>query len=46
MGRRSWGAARDLALPGELAQPLVLPFEFKNVEMEHESYRGTQVRLR
>lgn len=25
---------------------MVLPFEFKNVEMEYESYRGTQVRLR
>lgn len=39
-------AARDLSPPGELSQQVVLPFEFKNVEMEYESYRGTQVRLR
>lgn len=39
-------AVRDLSPPGELSQQVVLPFEFKNVEMEYESYRGTQVRLR
>lgn len=38
--------ARDLAPPGELAQQQSLPFEFNNVEMEYDSYRGVQVRLR
>ena len=27
-------------------QQALLPFEFKNVEMEYDSYRGQQVRLR
>ncbi len=47
---KSWPAcrlaARDLAPPGELATQAVLPFEFNAVEMEHDSYRGLQVRLR
>jgi Vacuolar protein sorting-associated protein 26 len=39
-------AARDLAPPGELTSQQLLPFEFNSVEMEHDSYRGLQVRLR
>ncbi len=39
-------AARDLSPPGEMMQQALLPFEFKNVEMEYDSYRGQQVRLR
>jgi hypothetical protein len=39
-------AVRDLSPPGELLQQASLPFEFKNVEMEYDSYRGQQVRLR
>lgn len=38
--------ARDLAPPGELTSQQTLPFEFNSVEMEHDSYRGLQVRLR
>ena len=37
---------RDLAPPGEITSQQSLPFEFKAVEMEYESYRGSQVRLR
>ena len=37
---------RDLAPPGELMSQQVYPFEFKSVEMEYESYRGSQVSLR
>lgn len=37
---------RDLAPPGELFTQATFPFEFRSVEMEHESYRGMQVRLR
>lgn len=37
---------RDLAPPGEIISQQSLPFEFKAVEMEYESYRGSQVRLR
>ena len=37
---------RDLAPPGELMSQQVYPFEFKSVEMEYESYRGSQVTLR
>jgi hypothetical protein len=40
------GAVRDLAPPGELTSPQMYPFEFTNVEMQYESYRGMQVRLR
>ena len=32
--------------PGEIVSQQSLPFEFKAVEMEYESYRGSQVRLR
>lgn len=39
-------AARDLAPPGDLTTQQSLPFEFNSVEMEHDSYRGLQVRLR
>lgn len=39
-------AARELAPAGDLRQQAVLPFEFKSVEMEHDSYKGLQVRLR
>eukprot|EP00208_Stichococcus_sp_RCC1054_P007891 CAMPEP_0206152146 /NCGR_PEP_ID=MMETSP1473-20131121/39179_1 /ASSEMBLY_ACC=CAM_ASM_001109 /TAXON_ID=1461547 /ORGANISM="Stichococcus sp, Strain RCC1054" /LENGTH=516 /DNA_ID=CAMNT_0053549703 /DNA_START=223 /DNA_END=1773 /DNA_ORIENTATION=- len=38
--------ARELAPAGDLRQQAVLPFEFKSVEMEHDSYKGLQVRLR
>ena len=37
---------RDLAPPGDLFTPQAYPFEFRSVEMEYESYKGTQVRLR
>lgn len=37
---------RDLAPPGEFISQASFPFEFRSVEMEHESYRGLQVRLR
>ncbi len=39
-------AARDLSPPGELTSQVSLPFEFNSVEMEHDSFRGLQVRLR
>ncbi len=39
-------AVRDLAPPGELTSPQTYPFEFANVEMQYDSYRGLQVRLR
>jgi vacuolar protein sorting-associated protein 26 len=37
---------RDLAPPGELSSAHSLPFEFREVEMQYESYRGMQVRPR
>ncbi len=37
---------RDLAPAGELTSPQTYPFEFDNVEMQYDSYRGLQVRLR
>jgi len=37
---------RDLAFPGELTSQEVYPFEFGNVELQYESYRGLQVKLR
>lgn len=37
---------RDLAPPGEMLEQITFPFEFKSVEMEYESYRGSQVTLR
>jgi hypothetical protein len=41
-------AVRELAPPGDLATAAQkpLPFEFRNVEMQYDSYRGTQVRCR
>ncbi len=39
-------AVRDLAPAGELTSPQTYPFEFDNVEMQYDSYRGLQVRLR
>jgi len=38
--------ARDLDPPGELWSPKSMPFEFKHVEMQYESYHGINVRLR
>ncbi|GAB4813587.1 hypothetical protein N2152v2_000633 [Parachlorella kessleri] len=37
---------RDLSPPGELLTQQTLPFEFNNVEMQYDSYRGLQARLR
>eukprot|EP00123_Amoebidium_parasiticum_P017918 comp24030_c1_seq1/m.43008 comp24030_c1_seq1/g.43008 ORF comp24030_c1_seq1/g.43008 comp24030_c1_seq1/m.43008 type:complete len:290 (-) comp24030_c1_seq1:101-970(-) len=37
---------RELAPPGQLTQPQSFPFEYNNVEKQHESYDGTNVRLR
>jgi len=39
---------RELAPPGDIAtaSQRPLPFEFKNVEMAYDSYRGLQVRCR
>lgn len=37
---------RELAPPGELATLKTYPFEFRNVEMQYDSYRGQQVRCR
>jgi len=37
---------RDVAPPGDLFSTQTYPFEFRSVEMEYESYKGTQVRLR
>lgn len=37
---------RDLAPPGEMMSQETYPFEFKSVEMEYDSYRGTRVKLR
>ena len=39
-------AVRDLAFPGELTVQEVHGFEFGNVELQYESYRGLQVKLR
>ena len=36
-------AVRDLAPPGELSTQATLPFEFGSVEMQYESFRGSQV---
>lgn len=38
--------ARELAPPGDLASTRAFPFEFRNVEMQYDSYRGIQVRCR
>lgn len=41
-------AVRELAPPGDLTSisQRPLPFEFRNVEMRYDSYRGLQVRCR
>ncbi|THD18788.1 Vacuolar protein sorting-associated [Fasciola hepatica] len=38
--------SQDLARPGILSQPTTYPFEFSHIEKPHESYCGTNVRLR
>ena len=37
---------RELVMPGEIQGPLSVPFEFADVELPHESYRGINVRVR
>ena len=37
---------RDLAPPGELTTQQLYQAEFANVEMQYDSHRGIQVRLR
>lgn len=37
---------RDLSPPGDLVQTEKYGFEFNDVEMQYDSYRGLQVRLR
>ena len=37
---------RELVHPGEFAGPLSVPFEFKDVSLPHESYRGINARVR
>ncbi|KAL4447861.1 hypothetical protein ABPG75_005080 [Micractinium tetrahymenae] len=37
---------RDLAPPGDLTTQVSLPFEFGSVEMQYESYRGSQAQVR
>ena len=39
-------AVRDLAAPGDLGAPQAFPFEFANVEMQYDSYKGSMARLR
>lgn len=39
-------AVRDLAPPGDLTSMQTYSFEFNEVEMLYDSYRGLQVRLR
>lgn len=38
--------ATELASPETIVHPQTYPFEFKNVEKQHESYRGKNVTLR
>lgn len=38
--------SQELAAPAELRTPETYPFEFKNVEKQHELYHGTSVNLR
>ena len=47
-GSLSWllHAVRDLAPPGDLTSTQTYSFEFNEVEMLYDSYRGLQVRLR
>eukprot|EP00983_Pelagomonas_calceolata_P037217 1136240-Pelagomonas_calceolata.AAC.14 len=40
---RTCFAARGLAGSGEISSPITLPFEFPNVEMQYDSYKGQQV---
>lgn len=37
---------QELAAPGDLQHPQTFEFEFKNVEKQHESYNGINVKLR
>lgn len=39
-------AVRDLAPPGDLTSLQTFSFEFNDVEMQYDSYKGLQVRLR
>ena len=39
-------AARELAPGGEVRAPESFEFDFRNVEMRYDSYRGQAVRLR
>lgn len=39
-------AVRELAPPGDLPNAVSFPFEFRNVEMMYDSYRGQAVRCR
>jgi vacuolar protein sorting-associated protein 26 len=38
--------AQELAAPGDLQHPQTFEFNFKNVEKQHESYSGINVKLR
>lgn len=38
--------ATELAAPAQMTHAETYPFEFRNVEKQHESYRGKNVRLR
>ena len=37
---------REVMTPGELVSPTSVPFEFKDVQLPHETYQGINVRLR
>ncbi|KAF5835363.1 vacuolar protein sorting-associated protein 26-domain-containing protein [Dunaliella salina] len=37
--------ARGLAGSGEIGSPITLPFEFPNVEMQYDSYKGQQMEV-
>ena len=39
-------AVRDLAPPGDMTSMQTYSFEFNEVEMQYDSYRGLQVRLK
>ena len=39
-------AVRELAPGGDLSASKTFPFEFRNVELQYDSYRGQQVRCR
>jgi vacuolar protein sorting-associated protein 26 len=38
--------SQELAAPGEMRQAQTFDFLFKNVEKQHESYQGINVKLR